>query len=158
MWSEIWCQAVDASVETHLYKKFTYNTCFLKKRFIFFESNYGTHMCTQIKHHSSSINNYQGNWRWNWIFLLASMKSVFFYDSKENFIELNFQLGSFVTNICSVRNIVTVVMCFMKTITDSTHHSLMSLTKSEQINSWVNFYVLTLTIVPPEELRDFLPI
>ena len=83
------------------------------------------------------------------------MKSVFFYDSKENFIELNFQLGSFVTNFCSVRNIVIVVMCFMKTITDSTHHSLMSLTRSEQINSWVNFYVLTLTIVPPEELRNF---
>ena len=63
------------------------------------------------------------------------MKSVFFYDSKENFIELNFQLGSFVTNFCSVRNIVIVVMCFMKTITDSTHHSLMSLTRSEHINS-----------------------
>ena len=31
VWSEIWCQAVDASVGTHLYKKFTYNTCFLKK-------------------------------------------------------------------------------------------------------------------------------
>ena len=62
------------------------------------------------------------------------MKSVFIYDSRENFIELNFQLGSFVTNFCYVRNIVIVVMCFIKTITDSAHHSLMSLTRSEQIN------------------------